>query len=115
MSGREVSEGRGGQRLPRPERKKVLVVLHSDGWVEAYSDKTVDVYITQRLHTEDDASVHLVDEYLERSLPKVYRRLYWPVKLRAVGQCRRVTPEAMLDRRLALDLLAALRQIGGGR
>ena len=31
---------------PRP-REKVLIVLHDDGWVEAYAEKNVDVYIVQ--------------------------------------------------------------------
>ena len=113
MNGSQAVDGRpDGQRPPRPPRVKVLVVLHSDSWVECYADKTVDVHIVQRLHVENDASVHLVDLYLEGLLPKCYRRLHWPVKLRAADQCRKVTPEMMLERRWNLDFLAALREVG---
>jgi hypothetical protein len=102
-------------RPPQPERVKVLVMLHSDAWVEVYADKRVDVRIVQRLYVEDDASVNLVDEHLERSLPEVYRRLYWPVKLRAAALVRRVTPETALSTLIDLDIIEALRQFREGR
>ena len=99
-----------GQR-PAP-RSKVLVVLHSDGWVEAYAEKNVDVHIVQRLHITNPANVHLADEYTESTIPRCYRDLYWPVKLRALGQCRRITAEQCLDKHLDLQLLREIRNLG---
>jgi hypothetical protein len=96
---------------PRTPRVKVLVVLHSDGWVEIFAADNVDVAIRHRLHTEADASVNLVDEYLERSLPAAYQRLYLPQKLRAFDQCRKVTVEDEIEKRILLQVLAALREV----
>jgi hypothetical protein len=95
--------------LPRP---KVLIVLHSDGWVEAYAEKNVDVHIVQRLHITNPVNVNLADEYIESTVPRCYRDLYWPVKLRAISQCRLVTPEQRLDAHLDLQLLREIRNLG---
>ena len=99
-------------RPPRPERVKVLAVLHSDNWVEIYADKHVDVAIVNRVHAINPASANLVDQVLELSIPRCYRRLYEPVNLRAADKCRKVTAEDVLDTRWQLDLLRELREIG---
>jgi len=98
------------KRTPLPRREKVLVVMHADGWVEAYADKNVDVRIVQRLHSSDDSGemAELLDIYTEASLPKCYRNLFVPINLRAQDQCRLVTPDAEAER---LENLYYLREL----
>jgi len=57
-------------------------------------------------------NVNLADEYLESTLPRCYRDLYWPVKLRATGQSRKVMAEQALDTHLNLQLLREIRSLG---
>ena len=112
-TGSQAVEGRPDAQRPRPkQREKVLVVMHSDSWVEVFAEDHIDVRIAQRLHAGNDASVNQVDEYLELSLPQCYRRLYLPVNLRAFDQCRKQTPEGEIERRQMLDTLKVLREVG---
>jgi hypothetical protein len=98
---------------PPAPRSKVLIVLYSDGWVEAYAEKYVDVHIVQRLHITNPANANLADEYLESTIPRCYRDLFWPIKRRAMGQCRKVTAEQRLDAHLDLQLLREIQSWGG--
>ncbi len=98
--------------IPLPQRQKVLVVLHADGFVEVFGERHVDVHIVNRLHVEDeDASqANLLDAYHEGTMPWCYRQLYWPNKLRAVGLVEKRTPEKMLDTIWQLSILKGLRE-----
>lgn len=96
---------------PRP-REKVLIVMYSDGWIEVYADKNVDAHIAQRLHITNPKNATNADEYLESTLPRCYRELYWPIKLRASGQCKKVTPEQALNTHLEMHLLREIRNLG---
>ena len=66
---------------PRKRPEPVLIVLHPDGWVEAYADRHVDVKICQRLDAPDDdpRSAHLQDAILEHHLPRKHREVFLPV------------------------------------
>lgn len=79
---------------PRP-REGVFVVLHSDGWVEVFAEKHVDVAIVNRLHATDVSPEFAtdLDQYTGLSAPRCYRKLYWPNKLRATGQIVKQTFE----------------------
>ncbi len=97
---------------PRPARVKVLVVLHAGGWVEAYAKSHVDVRIVNRLSVEGDTSelATLVDEYTTATLPRCYRPLFWPNKLRAIGNLEYITPATALDTLYQLSVLRGLRR-----
>jgi hypothetical protein len=84
--------------IVKPRRERVLVVLHSDGWVEVYARRNVDVRIVNRLHVTggDAMTADILDALVECDLPKCYRWLYYPRRLRDVGQVRRITPEQKL-------------------
>jgi hypothetical protein len=102
--------------LPRPaprERVKVLVMLRADGWVEVYGEKNLDVHIVQRLNAgaEDAALANNIDRFHERTMPRAYRALHWPGKLRAFDQCRTVTPETMLNSIHLLTILQGFREL----
>ena len=101
------------KRTPPPRREKVLVVLHSDGWVEVYAERHIDVKVVQKLHTIDESAemATLLDEYIETTIPKCYRDLYVPVKLRAQDQCRLITADQAADTLLDLYYLRELQKL----
>jgi len=102
--------------IVKPRRERVLVVLHSDGWVEVYARRNVDVRIVNRLHVTggDAMTAHILDALVECELPKCYRWLYYPRRLRDVGQVRRITPEQKLvaveDAGLVRDVVQAWKE-----
>jgi hypothetical protein len=94
-------------------------MLRADGWVEVYGEKNLDVHIVQRLDAgdEDAALANTIDAYHEGTMPRAYRALHWPGKLRAFDQCRSVTPEKMLDTVYQLAIVQGFRELRreGGR
>jgi hypothetical protein len=60
-------------------------------------------------HRDDE---HLADAYLDVTLPRAYREIYWPRCLRAMGNIRQRTAEQELDRLADLDCLHVLQQLG---
>lgn len=97
----------------KPRRKAripVLVVLHSDGWVEVFSlPKRVDVKVVQRLHITDAASSLDATIYTDFLAGKRHARVHWPKCLVAVGQVEQRTPEQEYDRLIDLMLLRAIK------
>ena len=85
------------------QRTRVLIVLNSDGFVEVYGEG-LSVHIAQRL-TVDGNAAEATDEYLDSTLPKAFRDLFYPVKRLAVGQCRRITAAEELDRLVDMAVL----------
>lgn len=89
-------------------REKVLVVMHPDGLVEIYGGRELDVCVAQRLHVPQHCEP-AAENYLDGTLPKRYRGLFFPGKLRATGLCETVTPEKALDTLWRLEILKGLR------
>jgi hypothetical protein len=88
-------------------------MLRADGWVEVYGEKNLDVHIVQRLDAGDEDAdlANSIDRFHEGKMPRSYRSLYWPGKLRAFDQCRSVTPEAMLNSIYQLAILRGFREL----
>ena len=95
---------------PRPARVKVLVVLHADGLVEVYGDSHLDVHCVNRLFVEGERGdlSTAIDEYTTAAMPRCYRDLYWPNKLRAAGNVEKILPEQAHDTLYQLSILRAL-------
>lgn len=89
-------------------REAVLLVLNPDGWVEAYAERHVDVHIAIRLHVPPEGE-QLADEYLDLTLPRRFRQVYWPGLLRAADTVRTVTPSDVAWREWELELLHAIQ------
>ncbi len=103
------------RRSKRPEqvpRQAVLVVMLPDGGVEAYAERHVDVHFINRLDAgrEDGDLANMVDAYLESTLPRPFKELYWPNKLRGTGVHERVTPERAADALFKTSILRGLRE-----
>ncbi len=74
-------------------RSRVLVVLYSDGWVEAYAERSTLVKVVTKIDAPTPEAGQLAERYLDLALPRVYADLYWPVKRCAVGLCETLTAE----------------------
>jgi hypothetical protein len=95
------------QALPRA---KVLILIHSDKFIEAYSsDQNIDVHFhhTPETSTNSKAEI-LAEELIERSLPTFWSRIY--SQGQRIGQfpIRPKTISQEIDRRI---LVAFCREI----
>ena len=105
------------QTNPR-QREKVLVVFNSDGFVECYAGKDVDVHIVTKPHASTPAAEILAQEYVGLAIPRPYREVYFPSYCRAAEQLRRITAADILNRQHDVELLRGLQGIDdrkGGR
>jgi hypothetical protein len=90
----------------------VLVVLNPDGFAEVYGPPEVCVYVANRLDTDGgNAAEVTADEYLDLTLPRPYRELYFPRNLRASGIVEHRTAADELDRRAALAIVQGLAEM----
>ena len=96
----------------RPKREAVLVVGHSDGWIQVFAEKSVDVRIEMLPHSITPEAEVLAEEYVGLSLPKRYRDVYWPSMQRAADMMRLVLPSDIARRDWELDFLKALDSAG---
>lgn len=88
----------------RHPRAKVLIVLHHDGFVEAFGRDDVDVKIVQ-MPAMPMAGESLAEEYLDLILPKSYRAVHWPGMVRAVGKMDTITPQDLTHQERCVNLL----------
>ena len=79
-------------------RTKVLVVIQPDGFIEVYGDKETDVVIRVAPAVELTAeSERLVEEFIETTLPRMYRDLYEPGRLRGSEMPLPITPDEIMQ------------------
>lgn len=94
------------------QREAVLILAHGDGWSEAFAEKHVDVRIAMVPCMTTPADEILAEEYVELSLPKRYRDIYWPVNRRAADMMRVVRPSDIARRHYEMDLLHSIKEAG---
>jgi hypothetical protein len=95
-------------RRPPKARVRVLVVLSSNGFVEIFGPPEVDAHVAQRLDVPPECEIK-AEEYLDATLPKRYRDLFFPGKVRAIGLVQKITPEQAGDTLWKLSILRGLR------
>ncbi len=88
----------------------VLAVLSRNGFIEIFAPLGVQIYVAQRLDVPAALEAQ-AEEYLDGTLPKVFRRLFIPGCLRATGLVERVTPERALATLHELEELRELRRL----
>ena len=81
---------RTGHCYRRP-RVKVLVVVHPDGYLQAFGDPDTDVRFAC-LHAVHPQAEELAEELMELRLPLCYRRLYFPGYSRGTCLPEHLTP-----------------------
>ena len=95
------------------DRQPVVVELFSDGGVQVYAGKRVDVRVVQRPHSPLPQAAEKLDEYVAGLLPVKHKRVYGAGgALRAVGRCEKIKPSDIMSRRKMLDCLSRLDEIG---
>jgi hypothetical protein len=97
------------------QREKVLVVLNSDGFVECYAGKAVDIHIVTKPHASTPAAEILAQEYVGLAIPRAYREVYFPSYCRAAEQLRRITAGDIINRRYDVELLRGILALGDDR
>ena len=97
------------------QREKVLVVFNSDGFVECYASKQVDIYIATKPQASAPAAEILAQEYIDLAIPRAYRDVFFPSYCRAAEQLRRITAGDILNRQHNVELLRGIQAFGDDR
>ena len=97
------------KRTTALKREAVLIALHSDGFIEAFGEKNVDVRIASVPHCP--SSEILAEDAFELLLPHRYRRLFWPVKIRATAMHRPLLSSTMARSIVVRDCITSLNDI----
>ena len=97
---------------PTQQREAVLILAHGDGWIEVFAEKHFDVRIEIVPYMTTEPGEIQAEEYVELSLPKRYRDVYWPGNRRAADMMRVVRPTDIVRRDYDLELLRAIQQLG---
>ena len=92
-------------------RETVLVVPNADGWIGVYGGNNIDVQIAMMPHMTTPEGERLAEQYLELTLPKRYRVLYWPGNRRAADLVRVITPQDIAQRKWELEMMTTLDAI----
>ena len=100
-----------GKRPTYQPREAVLVVMHADGWVEVFAEKNVVVHIATFPCVYSAKVANAAEQYVELMMPWRYRKLYWPVKLRAADTVRKATLEDIGLSRWRKKILAVMTRI----
>jgi hypothetical protein len=103
-----VNQAPTSYHKPRPRREPVLVLLHGDGWVEAYAERHVDVRMQVVPYAATPQGERLAEEYVDQTLPHRYRDVYWPGMRRAADMVRVILPIDIAQRNWELERLQAL-------
>jgi hypothetical protein len=97
-------------RPAKREREKILVLLYSDGFVEVYGEKHIDARIVNVPVASTPAGEILAEEYVELTIPRCYRDIYFPTAKRATELLRPIKPSDIAFRKWSVELV---RQIQG--
>lgn len=71
--------------MPSLYRQPVLVVLRSDGFVEVYADRTVDILVVNEVEAQHRWYEKRADDLTYDQIPERYQRLYAAWSLRGTG------------------------------
>lgn len=92
----------------RPRRERVLVVPHADGHLEVFGSENVIVRIERLPVTNSRDAEAIAEDFLERSLPPIWRELYFPGMRRATGTAQLLLPSTI---RRATDIEQSLQSL----
>lgn len=94
-----------------PQRQPVLVLVHSDHFVEVFGPRNIDVKVLDFPKVNTDSAVILAAQYIDLTIPMNYREIYWPDCRRAMHMPRVVTPSSIVATQRDIDLLRAIQEI----
>ena len=105
---------------PRKETEYIIVELYSDSFFRVYGADNVRVHVFNRLHISNSTMANDVDEFHTLSMPRPFRRIYYPRNIRETGLVKKRTIEAEYNRCEKLKTLREYQQLaeehkkGGG-
>ncbi len=86
------------------QRQKAIVVIHPDGFIHVYGPDTLDVIVRISPVVTCKRGEIAAEEYIEATLPRVYREFYWPNCIRVTGQIRRILPSDIANTKTLLQI-----------
>jgi len=92
----------------RPPRTQVLVVLHSDGYVQLFAPEQIDAHIAVMPSMNRPEGERLAEDYLAITLPRRFRQVYLPGNIRATGLVETIRPSDIAHRQLMQKMLSAI-------
>jgi hypothetical protein len=93
------------------KREAVLVAIHSDGFLEAFAERNLDVAFARIPAATSLFGQQVAEDCFELLLPKRYRDLWRRDYLRASSSTKPLTAEAVTDALTTRDIIAALNQV----
>lgn len=106
----EDREPHGCGDKPRPrQREHVLVLVHSDGFLEVYAGKHVDVRVCDVPAGSTPEAEIAAEQLVDLTVPMPYRQLHWPDLRRAMHMPRKITAESISTVKAEVDLLRAIQ------
>ena len=100
--------------LERKQREPVLAVLNSDGFVEIYAGKHVDVKIVNTVHCETPAGEVSAERLIEQSLPRRFRDVFSPGNRRGFGMVEKSTIDDLWQRETESEICRIADRITQG-
>ena len=89
----------------------VLAVAHADGYFEIFAGKGVRARLVNICQMPTAEGEILAERYLEKSLPKPYRDIYFPGNRIAPGNVLQLTPELLAKREFEMDVVRTCNAI----
>lgn len=99
----------------RPKREAVLIVACSDGWIEVYGQKHVDVLLINKPHATTAEAGCLAEQGIDLKLPRRFREVFWPSMKRAADRLRKTTAADLIDlkhKAICFEAIDTLKQLG---
>jgi hypothetical protein len=94
----------------RRQREAVLILVHGDGWIEAFAERHVDCRIVMVPFVGTPEGEILAEKYVEQNIPWRYRDLYVPGNRRRACRARRILPSDIAYRDWELEFLRSLEK-----
>lgn len=86
-------------------RKKVLIVAHSDGFIQVYAADDVDIHFINAPEMHSPEGERMAELYVTKTIPYPYRQLYAPGKCRKTAQVQATKPSDIMESNFERDCL----------
>ena len=96
----------------RQPQEKVLIVGHADGYLELFGPEHITAKIVRCPVAFNAEMETMAEDFLELSLPPVWRSLFFPGYCRASAMLRPLLPTEIQDSKVVAELLKTLNSIG---
>ena len=95
---------------PRPPRSTVLIISHGDGHLEIFGDG-IDVHLARVPYIGTPAGERLAEDWIEATIPRRFRPIYFPGLRRATGTTVPLLPSTIKAANEAKQAIASLNEL----